>query len=292
MTSEKTFGYYPNKVDLSFGSISITPLDNFDDAKISVQNDPHCLNDWIYAPSQEIFELKHQKLKACPYSARVFGLPHTHRIRHERSACSEHLDFLIWAFSFFAGYRLTSSEAGFLDATPIVGRKLVDFDIRPIQFAKSIELAENYWNKKKNNRKQTKRVCAAIHTLFLAANPRLLPFESFTFAYITLDTCFKIMAEGKRDIPTSHSDRLEWMCNKINLSPVTWDLHEVRNDTFHEGLYFDEPLGFSAEPSGEMSMERRMRNLACRLLAHILGCRCEHYIQTNPESLSVRLLTL
>jgi len=292
MNSEKTFGYYPNKVDLSFNSISITPLSSFDKAINSVQHDPHCSDGWIYAPTQESRDLSSQRSTSLPYPARVFGLPHTHRVRHEGSASNEHLDFLIWAFSFFVGYRLTSTKAGFLDATPVEARKLVDFDIPPTQLAKSIEFAENYWNENKNSKRQTKRVRAAIHTLFLAANPRLLPFESFTFAYVTLDTCFKIMSEGRCDVPNSHSGRLKWMCEKINITPVTWDLHKVRNDTFHEGLYFDEPLGISAEPAGEMPLEKQMRNLACRLLAYILGCGREHYIHTNPESLSLRQLTL
>lgn len=57
---------------------------------------------------------------------RVSGLPHAHLIEHATGACEDHLDFRIWALSFFVGRRLTPTEAGFLDTTPLKPGKLVD----------------------------------------------------------------------------------------------------------------------------------------------------------------------
>lgn len=292
MNDGKTFGFFPEAIDLRFGPISISTLDDFDNSLKQIQSHPDCSNGWIYAASQKSYDFLQQRETECPYPARVFGLPHTHSIRHEKAAPNEYLDFLIWAIAFFVGCRLTSTEAGFLDATPVQRGRMLDFYIPTNQLGKFIELAENFWHQNKDTKRQTKRVCAAIHTLFLAGNPRLLPFESFTFAYITLDTCFKMMSEGECNVPNKHRERVNWMCEKINLAPVSWDLYKVRNDTFHEGLYFTEPLGFSTGPPGNISLTMKMRNLACRLLMSIFGCQDQTYLTSNPEDRQQHLLII
>ena len=59
------------------------------------------------------------KVREHPYASRVFGLPKTHLIEHAEATNQDHLDFHLWALSFFVGMRLTATDAGFLDATPL-----------------------------------------------------------------------------------------------------------------------------------------------------------------------------
>ena len=61
------------------------------------------------------------------YAARIFGLPKTHSITHAAPDSVDHVEFHVWGLSFFTGMRLTTTEAGFVDATPIKPGKLVDF---------------------------------------------------------------------------------------------------------------------------------------------------------------------
>ena len=58
-----------------------------------------------------------------PYSSRVFGLPHTHTIEHETAVDEEHIEFHVWALSFFLGMRLTTTEAG--DGASTINRALL-----------------------------------------------------------------------------------------------------------------------------------------------------------------------
>jgi hypothetical protein len=53
----------------------------------------------------------------------VFGLPKTHTISlGDANTAPGYLEFCMWALSFFLGIRLTTTEAGFLDATAITRR--------------------------------------------------------------------------------------------------------------------------------------------------------------------------
>ena len=106
-------------------------------------------DDWIYAPPQGVRDLMSGQIRQRPYNARVFGLPKTHTIEHAGAAGDEHLDFLVWALSFFVGMRLTTTEAGFLDATPARRGTLVDFVAKEQTISKGMELAERFWT---NNR--------------------------------------------------------------------------------------------------------------------------------------------
>ena len=79
------------------------------------------------------------------YASRVFPLPKTHLIKHSAATSEDHLDFHIWALSFFVGMRLTATEAGFLDATPLKPHSLVDFVLLGSSLTRAVELAEDFW---------------------------------------------------------------------------------------------------------------------------------------------------
>ena len=150
--------------------------------------------------------------------SRVFRLPKTHAIEHFSSNDSEHLKFHIWALSFFTGMRLTTEEAGFLDATPIEPGILVNFVIHHEEIGSAVEYAEKFWLCNRTQDRQRDRFCAAVHALFLSQNPQYLQFERFFYLYVTLDACFSMLwgTKSAKKKP-SHAERTRWMCERLEI---------------------------------------------------------------------------
>ena len=216
---------------------------------------------WIYAPMQGVrqFGISGQVCKR-PYSARVFGLPKTHTIEHANAVCDEHIDFLVWALSFFLATRLTTTERGYLDATPIKSGKLVDFLLVEDSLVRTVQLAEDFWMTNSGQRDRANLFAAAVHALFLGQYPQSLQFERFIYLYTAIDACFKlgkILRNLTKCIP--HSCRIDWMCNQFGLNLPDWarspvggsvQVTKIRNHTLHEALFMDEPLGFAVHGEG------------------------------------------
>ena len=191
---------------------------------------------------------------------RVFGLPQTHTIEHAGAEGDEHLDFLVWALSFLVGMRLTTTEAGFLDATPAKPGSLVDFVLRGQSLSKGMELAERFWTNNRHEPRNAQRFAAAIHALFLGQNPQALQFEEFIYLYTAIDACYRLAAEFRQPSKKkSHAERIGWMCAEFGLATPDWakpsasggiQAAAIRNDALHEALYVDAPLGFAVHGGG------------------------------------------
>lgn len=159
------FGFLTNGLEFSRGKIAITPLADARNSITEIKSSSFVHNNWFYAPS---------------YPSRVFSLPHTHELRHADVENREHLEFLIWCLGFFLGIRLSTFEAGYMDATPIESGCLTDFILLgSAAEADSMELAEQFWTQNLSSPANTKRMTGIIHCLFLAQNPNHLEFESF-----------------------------------------------------------------------------------------------------------------
>ena len=104
----------------------------------------------------------------------MFGLPKTHLIEHAAATSEDHLDFHLWALSFFVGMRLTATEAGFLDATPLKPRSLVDFVLLGSSLTRAVELADDFWTTNLAKPRRAQHFEAAVHALFLGHNPKNL----------------------------------------------------------------------------------------------------------------------
>src|SRR5947208_2038612 len=113
------FGFYPLPLDLTAGDVTIKTLDDLDSKVAALRDSEGIEGDWCHAPPQEVQGVTPGVVRVMPYSSRIFGLPHTHSIAHASSNDPERLRFLIWMLGFIHGLRLTDTEAGFLDATPI-----------------------------------------------------------------------------------------------------------------------------------------------------------------------------
>src|SRR5690606_38600816 len=151
--------------------------------------------------------------------------------------------------------RLTGTEAGFLDATPIKPGMLVDFILSRCTLADAVDLGLDYLESEGDDPRAPKRIAAAIHALFLAQHPRNLPFEAFQYLYMALDACYSLVSAKEPANPRiPHAKRIQWMCETFGLPVPAWaigttteaaHLSIVRNEAFHEGLFFGEPLGFA-----------------------------------------------
>lgn len=271
-TSYLTFGYYPLPLRISNGDFSIEPLDNLDLIIEKVEHSPAVKDNWYFS------------------TARVFSLPKTHVLNIHGSSDEEKIRFVVWCLSFLIGMRLSTTEAGFLDATPIKHGLLVDFFADEKSIVGGLERALQFYDlcsNGSNPKLNAKRYEAAIHALFLSQSPRNLEFEIFFYLYAALDTCFSLMNRNQ-DGHVLHSKRIQWMCDRIKIPTPEWaksiatkkkqnpKVSDIRNNAIHEAIFMGEPLGFSVlapniyftRKSTNTLLE--MRALTCRLLVSIL----------------------
>lgn len=290
--SRLEFGYHPDLMTMSSGPISISALPGIASAKAGVESSETLDQDWIYAPPQLVRNLGgsvHQR----PYSARVFGLPKTHAIAHTQCDGHDHLTFHLWALSFFTGMRLTATEAGFVDATPIKPSKLVDFVMLGRGLADALDLAEAFWTLHRSAPDRAKLIAAAVHALFLGQNPRHLEFERFILLYTAIDACFalaKAVRGPTRPIP--HAGRTKWMCGAFGIPTPAWadpasgsEIAALRNETVHEALFMGEPLGFAIHGRGtNHNLTLEMQALVCRFVVALLGADGCDYVRSPVNS--------
>jgi hypothetical protein len=293
------FGYYPKNCDICVGDISITNAPDLAVKIEGVSKGPGLYEGWIHAPRMRMQGLFRDREVVLPIQSRVFGLPKTHTLTHASAENEAHMQFLIWCFSLFVGMRLTTTEAGFMDATPITTGKLTDFGASEATLKRGLALANEFWIKHSSNR-NAKRVCAAIHALFIAQYPQSLCYERFMHLYIALDACFALAQDIIPTISqTNHAGRIEWMCKQFGMPLPEWaaqsspksptELSKNRNDSFHEALFFDEPLGFSIYGGNTPTPDRgnvtlEMEALICRLLIALLGRPDCDYVKSSVTS--------
>ena len=297
------FGFYPNDLNIAVGPITIRSLADRQKTVEDLLASAGIENDWIYAPPYRVRDFMSGEVSDRPYPARVFGLPKTHQIAHVNADDKDHLSFHLWSLSFFSGLRLTATEAGFLDATPIAPGKLIDFMPTGSTLQRSIELAETFWRNNAGKPRNTRRFAAAIHALFLGQNPRHLQFERFVFLYTALDACYglaaAVNAPGRR---ISHARRIAWMCQLFGMTVPPWadptagggaEITIIRNDTLHEALFMDQPLGFAlhgVDTNRNITLE--MEALVCRLLVALIGGGGAAYVRTPVDTRQHYALTL
>ena len=221
---EKAFGFFPRPLQVDIGAVSIRPLAEFDETVDGVRSSDRVHNVWIYAGLQQSRDRLSGKIRERPFSTRVFNLGKTHLFQHGSATGEEHVAFHLWALSFFLGMRLTATEPGFLDATPVVPGRLVDFVLLGRSVERAIELAEAFWLANRGEPRNARQFAAAVHALFLGQYPQALQFEEFIYLYTAIDACYKLAESLQRPARKfSHADRVEWMCKKLET-----DIHPIR----------------------------------------------------------------
>jgi hypothetical protein len=281
------FGYLPEPHDFPIGDITVSTLPGLAETRIQIEKHDGVANGWIYAPPQRVVGLSREESEM-PYPSRVFGLPKTHSLAHATATDPEHLSFLVWMFGFINGMRLTDTEMGFLDATPIKPGALNDIVWLGQGKQHALGFADAFWSK--HGPRISKGLSGVVHALFLSSGPHLLDFEKLLYVYAAIDGCHAVWGSMKGRKPTSvpHRKRLVTLCRELGTVTPTWieDVVDSRNNALHEALFFDEPLGFAgfggnnpqAIPRGNTILE--LRSLVSRFVCAILGLPCPKYISS------------
>ena len=292
---KKKFGFYPSHLEIDAGPVKVRSLPELGTVVDSVLASNEVENGWIYAPLQPVQDFMSGEIRTYPYSARVFGLAKTHTIEHGAVTGEEHLEFHVWALSFFAGMRLTTTEAGFLDGTPLKPGSLVDFVLIGAELGQAIELAESFWLKNLDRPRNARLLVAAIHALFLGQYRQALQFEEFIHLYTAIDACYALTAALRRPKESfTHGERIEWMCDELGVRTPPWAktactrstvISALRNDALHEALFVDEPLGFAVHGvrTGK-NLTLEMAALVCRLLVALLGGKDDSYLSASFDT--------
>ncbi|MGH9884683.1 MAG: hypothetical protein ACREBE_04095, partial [bacterium] len=125
------FGFYPHRYDAKVDDITISTLPELDEKVKYIRAHEWTRGRWFRVPTPH----------------RVFALPKTHVIEHASAQSDEHVHFLLWCFGFFVGMRMSWTEAGFLDSTPIEERVMSDIVWRGDSLEKAIAGADAFWAK-------------------------------------------------------------------------------------------------------------------------------------------------
>ena len=289
---KKEFGFYPEPIRIDAGPVRVRPLPEHAVIVDRVLACDWIQNDWMYARPAQVRGLISNEVRTRPYSSRVFRLPYTHTIEHATSVDEEHLEFHVWVLSFFLGMRLTATQAGFLDATPIKSGKLVDFVLRGQSLVRAVELAERFWIGNRSEPRNALRFKAAVHALFLGQYPQSLQFERFIYLYTAIDACYAL-GRSLRPPPRKHT-RVLWMCTEFGVAIPKWakkpavgaaEISIIRNDAVHEALFMDAPFGFAVHgESAPGSVTLEMRALVCRFLVALIGGNDVSYLGAHVNS--------
>ncbi|EGV7505274.1 hypothetical protein [Citrobacter freundii] len=287
------FGYYPVEVNIETEQFSLLTLPGLAEKVERVNNDKNVVKGWIYPGNQEVYNLN-GGITTMPYSHRVFGMPKTHTLKLKNTSSLETLNFAVWCLSFFKGIRLTTTDAGFLDATTIKPAKLTDFTLSRCSEKAIIELALNYISSEQKTEDSPIKIAAVVHALFLSHNPQYLSFEKFQYLYMALDGCFALAWAEKNkcsEKTLNHSRRLKWLCETYGIPRPSWvkgkkNITTIRNDNFHEAIFLGQPLGFSSVNNSQYGNDilLQMQALVCRLLVAILSVNDCSYLKSSVNS--------
>jgi len=308
MALQTEFGYLPEHREFVVGDINIRTLPSFDKAVGEMRECPQVADDWVYSPLMSRRPFGGANTKQLPYPARIFGLPKTHVLEHRSATDADRLHFLVWVYGFIVGIRLSDSDAGFIDATPIKAGTLTDMLWLGNSEEKALGIADEFWSKHASTGRITKGIRGIIHLLFLSETPSYLEYEEFIYLYTALETCHYVnaMAAGKSPRSGTHAERIAQLCAQYQCPIPTWaapgpgGVVAHRNETLHEGLFFDEPFGFSLYGGDQRRKHGtqyhaellQMRALICRLLCAILGFHDWQYIRSSVDTRQMHGLSL
>lgn len=268
------FGYYPRPCDINRAGFLIATLPALAESVAAVEAEDHINNGWIYAPGR----------------ARVFGLPKTHRIELTRGTDPSRAEFLVHCFGLLVGMRMSTTEAGFLDATPIGPGKLVDIVAGISAIGTALERADAFWQAHQAEPRRIRALTGTIHALMLAQEPTLLGFEQLLLLYTAMDSCYYVyQGRPHSKKAKSHGERLALLCQELGTTTPQWvnALVIERNKTVHEGLFFDEPLGFRSFGSTThlpLDTALQVTALLSRFVVSLLDIPASRYIKSSVDT--------
>lgn len=126
------------------------------------------------------------------------------------------------------------------------------------------------------------QTCPSLRAVF-----RIFTGAGIPALHMATDACFalaRLVSSAKP--PATHPKRIEWLCEPFGLITPAWAdtsatptpvITALRNQTFHEALFGDQPLGFAAQDLTAIhEMMTDLQGLICRLLVALLGGTSEY----------------
>lgn len=242
------FGYWPEAAVFDVHGLAVRTLSGLDKLVAEVRTSERVHEGWFFSPCARYVDLGNDRELVLPFPERVFPLPKTHRLEVAPGQPDGLARFAIWCLGFFVGMRLTETEAGFLDATPIRPFALCDFVCATRELPQALEPAIEFFLRAAEPR-TTENLLAAIHALWLSHTRNLLRFEQHHYAYVAIDALWRLCRQlGLRtEGVVKQNDRLATLADHLEITLPDWpSVVPERNNAVHEGLFYGQPLGFSS----------------------------------------------
>lgn len=282
MSVSTEIGYWPEPAGFSLPGLRVRPLPSIDALIEQVRASPGVHNRWAFAPPQRTIDIPTGRERTLPFPSRVFGLPKTHVMEVDAGRPTELPRFAVWCLGFFVGMRLSETQAGYLDATPIEPGALCDFYCAVANLPRALQPAlEFLLTHQANGAAET--MLAAIHALWLSQTPNLLRFERYHYAYVALDALsFVAVASGVQAKKSKyHHWRLADLAACLNIGLPDWPgLVTERNNAIHQGLFYGQPLGFTADIRQSRNPVTEIKAFICRAIVKLLGVPAPDYISS------------
>jgi len=296
-----SFGYLPIEFNESTSGLHVENKCEGVDLVEGPQRTYWLYKSWAYPPRHLSHDFGTDAVKELPYRNRVFSLPKTHRISSDLPNDEDRIRFVVWVLGFILGIRLTTEEAGFLDATPVKTASLIDGVLHRSQYNRALESISEYYLAHQSGVSETSLLIGAIHSYFISGNPNGFFFEEFAHLYAALDALFRLTElQPTNCAPRKHAKRVAWMCSVYSIATPDWAvpgtrerdnsiISELRNESFHEALFTGQPPGFAVPGRGSAAevdpyLNHQMRKLVSRLLVAIVFGEKTKYVTTPLDS--------
>jgi len=203
----------------------------------------------------------------------------------------EHGQFMVQCLSFLYGQKLFTKSNEYVDSVRLM-RDNWGLLISNESIEKGLTYCNMLWDDITHNKAEVdasrvkKRIFGIIHLLFMSTSNKILQFERFMFLYIAIDACFKhflemnIITKQKRNIP--HKERVKYISEITGVKfsdQITEEFfYNIRNDVFHEGIYLEEPLGYSCVDGTKNLLFAQ--NFLVRVIFFVLKIKAKGFIET------------
>jgi hypothetical protein len=300
MSLSELFGFLKHPDAIEFNGGSVKPTDSFQYGLSYIERNEN--KDGYFYPPQVMtyrqaidFECgQTEKPKAVPNSSRpspVFSLPASHILHIKEPLDKENLRYedaglLIHLIGFFFGTRLQFSDWRFDGKVPIEYKNYLFYS--PDVPSNFISHVYQQWKTLKP--KQRKHY---INILYMHGKAKSCEWEwdEFLYQYMVFDAVYRFYVMlGNKEIG-GHKNRLEGLCKHFNIEyepdRIT-RIYALRNDLFHEALWYGGTLGLQKKQSDSHLIPKCLERLNSQLIVAVIGYKNNYSMSASWSDLNFR----
>lgn len=301
MSLSELFGFLKHPDTIEFDGGSIEPTASFQDGLNHIKK--HENRDGYFYPPQvtsstQAIDFETGQLgehQAVPNSRRpspVFSLPASHILHIKNPLDKENIRYedagmLIHLLGFIFGTRLQFSDWRFDGKVPT---KYKNYLFYP-QDAQNHFISHVYQQWKTLNSEQRKYY---INILYMHGKAKSCEWEwdEFLYQYMVFDAIYRFYVMlGNTEIIGGHKKRLEGLCKRFN---IQYDpdritrIYELRNDLFHEALWYGGTPGLQKKQSDSHLIPKCLERLNSQLIVAVIGYKNNYSISASWSDLNFR----